>query len=1024
MALAIFPQPAVGDAGQSIQFVPNAASGMGVNGGVTGSSSSIDAQGNFTASDITQNSTVSGQPEPVGGNQKSLETSAKAKNFGILPMEFEENRGQADPDVRFISHGKGYTLFLTASEAVVVLNQRNEGKDARVGRSPLRRRTMTGSKTTSVVRMKILGGNPVPQSIGTSPLAGTVNYFTGRDAHNWHTGISTYSAVHYSEVYPGTDLVYYGKDRQLEYDFVLNPGADPGKIALSFEGTKGLAIDGTGNVTMGTEAGKLILLKPTIYQIIGGQKMSVHGRYVLRANQIVGLELGRYDSNKALVVDPVLSYSTYLGGSADEFAESVVADGQGNVYIAGATTSVDFPHAGSPIANSGHCVGFVMKLDSTGTTALYSVYFGGSAGDSGCFSGDYAWSAAVDSGGQAYVVGPTVSQDFPVTTNAFQSSLFAGASSSAFLLKLSQDGGSLLYSTYLGGENNDGADGIAVDSGENAYVGGWSTSAHFPVTSNAFQTVLLSNVDSGGWGNGFISRIDTTKSGPSSLVYSSYLGGSNPSGDAVMDVAVDSNHNAYLTGFTSAADFPVTASTAFQASASIQNWCGFVSRIDTSQSGPSSLLYSSYLCGTFSDWGVRIVLDQQSNAYVGGVAASMDFPTNVGEPNSQFGKAFAAKLNTGLSGSASLVYSTLLGGNNSLGPTLAVGNAPNAIAVDSNGNAYIVGLTLCSDFPTTSDAIQTTLKSSSGNGFLTALGPDGSSVLYSTYFGGSGTRLGGDQVGGVALDPDSNIYIVGQTDSDDLPTTSGAFQLSLDGSTDAFAAKFTALSVPRILSMSPSAGGPGTLVTITGSNFGDATGAVQISGTEASVQSWSAESILVQVPSLLSAGSTTLLVKTSMESSNPMHFLVEELSITSLSSTSGAVGTPITLTGTGFGQSQGTSSVSVNGATASPSTWSDTSIIVTVPLAASLGTAAVVVNVFGTASNAMPFAIVTLPTIIGSPCTRTELQWLEQFNRYGELRLWSSDNQDGELFWPPSSNSRGRESNHKSSCEHTGGDQR
>jgi hypothetical protein len=399
--------------------------------------------------------------------------------------------------------------------------------------------------------MKLLGGNAVPQSSGTNQLTGSVNYFIGRSANEWHTGIPTYSAIQYNEIYPGIDLVYYGNHRQLEYDFVLNPGADPRSIALDFEGTKNLAVDSAGNLAMDTDAGKLTLFKPAIYQIAGGGKKQIHGGYVLHQDHSVGLEVGPYDATKSLVVDPVLVYSSYLGGSGWDSAVSVSLDATGNTYVGGFTISPDFPSTGSGVsmAPNGNCVGFVTKLDPTLSTAVYSSFIGGTNGVSNCLWGDGINSIAVDSLGQTYATGYVSSTDFPTTTNAFQSQMGNGASGNAFLSKLSSDGQSLMYSSYLGGSGGDD-DGYAVvlDAGNNAYVAGQATSPDFPLTpSTAVQTIQSGVYPNG---NGFLSRVDTTKSGMASLIYSTVLGGVTGD-DAITGIALDSNQNAYLTGWTS-----------------------------------------------------------------------------------------------------------------------------------------------------------------------------------------------------------------------------------------------------------------------------------------------------------------------------------------------------------------------------------------------------------------------------------------------------------------------------------------
>jgi len=426
---------------------------------------------------------TSADSERDSGQLQSAEPTAKQKVEASIPLQFEENRGQTDPSVQFISRGAGYTLFLTANEAVVVLTHHKPTTTGPIVRSPLRRRlAQRETNSSSVIRMKLSGSSAMPHATGTTRLAGTANYFIGRDATQWRTGIPTYSDVVYGGVYPGIDIHYYGNHRQLEYDFVLNPGADPQNIALSFEGTQGLAIDSMGNLAMDSDAGKVTLLKPSIYQMVGGQKKPVKGGYVLRPNHSVGVELGAYDPTKSLVVDPVLVYSSYLGGSGWDAAVSVTLDAAGNEYIGGFTISPDFPSTSTSIsaAPNGICVGFVAKLDPTLTSVLYSSYLGGTTGASNCLWGDGINGIAVDSLGQAYTTGYASSNDFPITASAFQPSRGNGASANAFLAKLAADGQSLLYSTYLGGSGGDD-DGYALlaDNTGNAYVVGQATSADF-----------------------------------------------------------------------------------------------------------------------------------------------------------------------------------------------------------------------------------------------------------------------------------------------------------------------------------------------------------------------------------------------------------------------------------------------------------------------------------------------------------------------------------------------------------------
>jgi len=685
--------------------------------------------------------------------------------------------------------------------------------------------------------------------------------------------------VEYTAVYPGIDLVFYGNNHQLEYDFVLQPGADPRKIALDFAGTKNLAVDSAGNLAMETEAGKLTLFKPLVYQMVGGEKKQIRGGYVLHQDHSVGLDIGAHDSTKALVVDPVLVYSSYLGGSGWDSAVSVKVDATGNTYLGGFTISPDFPATTMISAEpGGNCVGFITKLDPTLSTVLFSSFFGGTNGITNCLFGDGIYSIAVDSLGQTYATGFASSTDFPITADsAFQPAMGAGATENAFISKLSADGQTMLYSSYLGGSGgNDDGYAVVLDASANAYVVGQATSPDFPLTTS----ITIRTIPSGVYpaGNGFLTRVDTTLTGIDSLVYSAVLGGTSGD-DAITGIALDSNQNAILTGWTSSTDFPVTTSSAFQISNNSESYCGFVSRIDMASSGPSSLLYSSYLCGTLSDWGWGVALNPPSDpntnvVYVTGEAYSADFPSTFAQTNSPNGKGFAAKLDLNLSGPASLVYSRLLGGD-----TSSFGDAPYRVAVDTNENAYVVGQTSSTDFPFTADAIQTTIMSTTtGDGFLTVLSPDGSAILYATYLGGSGTAVVGelgDFVFDVALDEASNIFMVGQTFSADFPTTDSGLQTTFGGGGDAFLTVLSALTVPGIVSISPPAGSVGIMITIEGSGFEDETASVTIGGIPAAVQSWSRNTIIVQVPSSLSAGSSPVVVTTVKESSKPVQFLVE-----------------------------------------------------------------------------------------------------------------------------------------------------
>ena len=446
----------------------------------------------------------------------SAKVSAHA-SFGAIPLHFEENHGQADAHVQYIARGNGYTVFLTPQEAVFALRAGHPGQTASNKKrfSRFARPDHGAPQKISVMRMKLSGANAFPAVLPADKLPGVVNYFLGRDSRKWRTGIPTYSKVQYLDVYSGIDMVYYGRQNQLEYDFVVNPGADPNKIAFSFEGATSIAMATSGEMNLDSPAGRLTAQKPSIYQVNAGKRKQVSGNFVKRDAYTIGVDVKNYDRTKPLIIDPVLSYSTYLGGSSVDEGDAIAVDAQGNAYIAGDTTSIDFPISGTSVspAPSGTTIAFVSKLNSPGTALVYSTYIGGT-------TSDVPFDLAVDASGYAYLAGLTGSADFPVTSSAYQNSLVSGATRNAFVAKLACDGASLLYSTYLGGGADDEGTGIAVDAAGTAYVSGYASSAGFPITSsNAYQTTLRS-VN----GNAFLARIDTTKSGANSLVYSTFLG--------------------------------------------------------------------------------------------------------------------------------------------------------------------------------------------------------------------------------------------------------------------------------------------------------------------------------------------------------------------------------------------------------------------------------------------------------------------------------------------------------------------
>jgi hypothetical protein len=796
-----------------------------------------------------------------------------SQSYLNLPLSFEQNVGQTDGQAQFISRGQGYTLFLSSNQAVfafhsVTFPSTTRSDEKKLGKRFLVERSKNATRNTEIVRMKLLGANPSAQLTGLERMPSATNYIIGRDPSKWRTGVPLFAKVQSSEVFPGIDLVYYGNGRQLEYDFVVKPGADPAAISLGFDGATNTSIDASGNLALKTATGSMTLNKPILYQVIGGQRKEVNGNYALRGANAAGINVTGYDKTQPLIIDPVLVYSTYLGGSGTDGIDGIAVDSSGNTYVVGWTDSANFPIVGTSLtpAPNGTQVAFVSKFNSTGTALIYSTFLGGSGGEWGN-------GIALDSNGYVYVVGQTGSTNFPVTSNAFQTALGTGASQNAFVSKLSADGQSLLYSTYLGGGSYDQGIGIAVDASQNAYVTGYTTSgepAPFPTTADAFQTALNST-----YGNGFISRIDTTQSGSSSLVYSTFLGGSG-NWDQTNGIAVDANHNVYVGGMTSSTDFPLTP-TAYQTVVNPTAGTAFLTEIDTAKPGSTGLIYSTVI--ESATYGASIALDANGKAYVTG-----------GE--------YVAKFDTTQSGAASLLYYTPVGGSSDA--------FTYSVVVDPNGDAYVGGWTWSTDLPVTPDAIQSTLGSGGQNSFVTALSPSGSTVLFGTYLGGNGGA--DDFASGVAVDQNYNIYVAGATQSSNFPTTSGAFQTSLAGTSNGYVTKFSALTVPVITSVSPTSAAGGASVTIRGENFGSSQGASTVtfaSGINAAVTSWTATSVVATVPSGAVTGNVVVTVSGNQSDGVALTILP---TITHLSATSGPTGTSITITGSGFGAAQGTRS--------------------------------------------------------------------------------------------------------------------
>jgi hypothetical protein len=759
---------------------------------------------------------VTGRSRLAAANSSPASQTQLLRTYGKLSLSFEANNGQTDSQVHFLARGSGYTLFLTSSEAVLTL-QGSEGQPEGTGPRPgiieklqadhslstaaalklgipqskgnprqlwhggtgsLAQSQLPSSpepRAGAVLRMKLVGANPTPRVAGLEQLPGKSSYFLGKDPKKWRTNVPLYTKVKYDGVYPGVDLVYYGNQSQLEYDFVVGPGANPHDIALSIQGANRLEVDGQGDLVVDMKSEVVRFHKPVVYQSenptseIEGQRRQIDGHYVLQGEDQVGFEVAEYDPSKPLVIDPVLKYATYLGGSGDDwgsvfnFLRAVAVDRWGNAYIIGTTDSINFPTTalayqrefaggGGGFINpfGGYAVGdvFVAKLNAAGIALIYSTYLGG-AGD------DYGEGIAVDAAGNAYLAGMTDSIDFP-TKNPIQPGN-AGLAD-LFFAKLNATGTALVYSTYLGGSDSDGDPMIALDLRGNLYFEGWTSSTDIP-TANPFQ------VGNAGSNDVWAGKLNAAGN---ALAYSTYLGGSDFD-ICGSDIVVDAAGNNYLNGFTCSTDFPTL--NAFQA-VNAGDCDAFVTKLNPA----GRLAYSSYLGGSDFEITTGTAVDAFGNAYVTGVTFSSDFPTKnpFQAAYGGNGDAFVAKVNR--HGTA-LVYSTYLGGTDF--------DFGRGIVIDTARNSYAVGVTYSADFPT-ANAFQAA-NAGDADVYLTKLNSIGSTLIFSTYLGGSGW----EEPSGIALGPDGDVYIQGTTASTDFPVKNALQPTFGGGSSDAFVAKIS-----------------------------------------------------------------------------------------------------------------------------------------------------------------------------------------------------------------------------------------
>jgi hypothetical protein len=612
----------------------------------------------------------------------------------------------------------------------------------------------------TAIKLSFPGSNPNAKLEPFKRLETVISFFKGKDPSNWHTSVPAWGGVRYKELYPGVDLVLEGEDGRIKMRWEALPGAELEKLRLRVEGAREVSLEG-GNLVLVTDVGEFSLGLPVLEGADGSpevRELTCEGGEIAYEVSSPWAEEGETLAFQATDDPSDLLYGTFIGGSDEDYGKGIAVDGGGNAYVTGSTLSSDFPTTPGAFDTSldGDYDAFVVKLDPNGSSLVYGTFIGGSHYDVGD-------GIAVDGGGNAYTTGLTWSSDFPTTSGAFDTS--HNGDCDAFVVKLDPNGSSLFYGTFIGGSDWDYGEGI-VDGEGNAYVTGSTGSSDFPTTSGAFDT------SHNGYRDAFVVKLDPNGN---SLSYGTFIGGSDS--DYGWGIAVDGGGNAYVTGLTYSSDFPTTPG-AFDTS--LDGGDAFLVKLDPNG---SSLSYGTFIGGSSYDYGEDIAVDGGGNAYVTGYAGSSDFPTTPGAFDTSYNgghcDAFVVKLDPN---GSSLVYGTFIGGSywdEGLG-----------IAVDGGGNAYVTGDTYSFDFPTTPGAFDTSL--SGDDAFVVKLDPNGSSLSYGTFIGGSYW----DNSEGIAIDGGGNAYVTGWTESSDFPTTSGAFDTSLDGGRDAFVLKLGVTPTP------------------------------------------------------------------------------------------------------------------------------------------------------------------------------------------------------------------------------------
>lgn len=726
-----------------------------------------------------------------------ISKSTLSRDYGHLPLYFIENRGQMAKSVKFHAAGRRHIVGFKEDGIHFSFSEPEQNAAGEEG-------TPSGQNPgvqRRVVNMIPVGIRPEVRISGMDEREHKVNYFFGSDPKNWLTDIPTYKAVVYHDAYPGIDLKFYADAQQMEYDIIVQAGADPDQVKFQYSGIESLALSEQGDLLIKVPGGDvLVQKKPVIYQEVSGTRMAREGRFKLfesTAEHAYGFEIAGYDRKLPLVIDPVLVYTTYLGGSYTDKANGIAVDSAGCAYIAGDTDSISssdnpFPVKSAAIGTTVPAVikaAFVTKLTADGSDIVYSTFIAGSDPPSGKDALGSNWTQAlaiaVDGSGRAVIGGLTYADWFAITTNAFQKYQNTCNSSSCnytgFVTKLSAAGNALVYSSYLGGLRGDEVLSIALDPAGNVYVGGTTIGSGSTNTDfSAFTgNPIIIGTPGAGYA-GFVTKL--TSSDNPTKAYSTVIGGTN----GVTSIAVSGSQLPFFAGATVQTNLPVSLPLLGQATYKVTTGqeTGYVAQLNSEGYG---LPFASYLGGDEWTRVESIALDSAGSLYAVGytLASTASFPITANafqqsRPEGNYVSTFAAKINVSGSGSQ-FAYSTFLAGNGSEPPYTGPGAVfKSGIAVDSAGNAYVSGTTTSTDFPPNPSYER---GGALNNGFLVKLNPSGSGLLYSTYFGGNGDT----NVCGLALDSLANTYVTGFTTATDLLFGNQTF---MGGGGDAFIAKF------------------------------------------------------------------------------------------------------------------------------------------------------------------------------------------------------------------------------------------